>query len=587
MPPNVTQEACLQLESHRKRVAVIGSGLAGLTTAHLLSLNEEFEVHVLEKGSEFGADAASITLPIKGGEEMTRVDVPARAFSRDYYPSLTAMYEHLNIFFQPADYSLSFSEFDEKVGKPREPIFSYRNIKHKGYHIPFPDAFEKKCSDVAERTQILAEWTRFSMFANEAARTNSLLKFPGSIGSFLKLHNYSEIFQHTIFIPFLSSICTCSYETVANMPASDVLDFFATGILFEPVLKVRAGIREVCKRLSENVACIRFNCSVKSVYTDEERDESNSPSLVVQTDGGEKLIFDHVIMATQGINAHKIFLERPTSPPSAQLGATVDFKYEYTLVVTHKDPRLMPEKKEDWRGINLFKATNCPHQEAPKKHDSERNIGFSNQVMSTIWINRAEDKQFEDEIFQTVNPLIEPDPTTVIDRTWFHRSVLSPASHHAIDQLHQIQGRNNIWFVGAYVYPGIPLLEGCVQSSMEVCEALGVAAPWVIRSHKFSDSNNKRVHGLRDGLTRQGYVDHYFNRPKDTGHTWSIKNFVLSCMNSMFAFVMWSLENPTIRSERLANIFISIWYFLILIVTKIIRFFVAMSQTAKKTEKLS
>ncbi|ORX89733.1 FAD/NAD(P)-binding domain-containing protein [Basidiobolus meristosporus CBS 931.73] len=586
MPPNAINTISPSLEGGRKRIAVVGSGLAGLTTAHLLSLNEEYEVHIFEKSSEFGADAASITLPIKdeNGWTETRVDVPARAFSRDYYPSLTAMYEHLGISFQPADYSLSFSEFDQKLEKPSQPIFSYRNVKYKGYSIPFPDVFEKYCENMPERTQILAEWMRFSMFANEAARTNSLLSFPGSIGSFLKLHNYSEKFQHAIFIPFLSSICTCSYTTVANMPASDVLDFFATSILSEPVLKVRAGIRDVCKKLSENVHSIRFNCTVKSIYRDEERSEANpeSPSLVVQTGSGEKFEFHHVIMATQGINAYKIFL--PASPPSAQLSATVDFKYEYTLVVTHKDPKLMPENRDDWRGINLFKATNYPQQHKSQKHVPEQTIGFSDQVMSTIWINRAEDKDFEENIFQTVNPLVEPDPATVINRTWFHRSVLSPASHHAIDQLHQIQGRDNIWFVGAYVYPGIPLLEGCVQSSMEVCEALGVTAPWGIRSHKFCDSG-KRTHGLRDGFSRAGYVDHYFNRPKERCSTWSISSLVMCFVNAIFAAFMWSLENPVIRSERMANAVISVWYLLVAFVTRIIRFFVMASQSVRDSKK--
>ncbi|KAK7688299.1 hypothetical protein QCA50_008670 [Cerrena zonata] len=96
------------------KVAVVGSGLAGLTAAYRLSKvkrldDVEFEVHLFEKASSLGMDSRSVSLDLPGCEEEYRVDVPMRSFQGGYYPQLIALYKHLGVKFRTTDFSYSFS----------------------------------------------------------------------------------------------------------------------------------------------------------------------------------------------------------------------------------------------------------------------------------------------------------------------------------------------------------------------------------------------------------------------------------------------------------------------------------------------
>ncbi|CAO3600111.1 unnamed protein product [Absidia cylindrospora] len=93
------------------KVAVIGSGLAGLTTAYMLTKgktqpNVEFQVHLFEKNTVIGMDAASISIGTK--ENDMRIDVPMRSFMSGYYAHLVRLYEHLDIPAKAAHFSFGW-----------------------------------------------------------------------------------------------------------------------------------------------------------------------------------------------------------------------------------------------------------------------------------------------------------------------------------------------------------------------------------------------------------------------------------------------------------------------------------------------
>ncbi|CAL1697228.1 unnamed protein product [Somion occarium] len=106
------------------KVAVVGSGLAGLTAAYRLSKsayrgNVEFEVHLFEKTSSLGMDSHSVSLDLPGYDGEYRVDVPMRSFQGGYYPQLIALYKHLGVQFRTADFSYSFSTLYSSGPRPR------------------------------------------------------------------------------------------------------------------------------------------------------------------------------------------------------------------------------------------------------------------------------------------------------------------------------------------------------------------------------------------------------------------------------------------------------------------------------------
>lgn len=82
----------------RLKVAIVGTGMAGLVAAHRLS-REDVEVHLFERGAQLGLDANSISVPADGedGGDL-RVDVPMRSFNAGEfrcYPLLLALRESL------------------------------------------------------------------------------------------------------------------------------------------------------------------------------------------------------------------------------------------------------------------------------------------------------------------------------------------------------------------------------------------------------------------------------------------------------------------------------------------------------------
>ena len=113
------------------RVAVVGSGLAGLATAYFLTRNTRgVDVTLYERHAALGMDAESVTVEHEG--EHQRIDVPMRAFSAAYYPNLVALYKHLRIGFDPQSFSFSFAhKTDDAHGGP-VPDFLYRGRRNKG-----------------------------------------------------------------------------------------------------------------------------------------------------------------------------------------------------------------------------------------------------------------------------------------------------------------------------------------------------------------------------------------------------------------------------------------------------------------------
>ncbi|KAG6837214.1 hypothetical protein H0H93_013082 [Arthromyces matolae] len=101
------------------KIAVVGSGLAGLTATYILNNvvsrdtdDVQFEVHLFEKASTLGMDCSSVSVPASASDALEnawRVDVPMRSFQGGYYPQLIALYTRLGVAFREANFTYSFS----------------------------------------------------------------------------------------------------------------------------------------------------------------------------------------------------------------------------------------------------------------------------------------------------------------------------------------------------------------------------------------------------------------------------------------------------------------------------------------------
>ncbi|KAJ2415562.1 hypothetical protein GGI10_001612 [Coemansia sp. RSA 2530] len=451
-----------------KHVAVVGSGLAGLSVAYFLRQGGH-TVDLFERGASAGMDLASVDV------DGHRVDVPFRVFTPDYYPCLSSLYTHLGIDTAAADYSLAFTRPDGST------LWSYTNLSLGDFQVPIPDSVS------GERLAIVRDWTRLLFASACAVRTPHLLRPHGPLdkpmGRYLEENNYGEVFISGVLLPFLGSVFTCSVGAAASYPSNAVLHFVAKAAFGSRLRKARGGVSEVCRRLLVDQENVHFNSSVARITHD---------LCVVLEDGSEQQ-FDAVVVATPADTAACLIAD--VAPTFAQALSLIE--YEDACVVTHRDSAVMPTKAETWRGVNIMGcSTGC------------------GRAMASHWLNYVEatstGRAFASPLFQTVDPRPQISADHVAAAAGFHRSLLSVESQHTVNDIHRMQGQGRVWVVGAYAAPGVPLLEGCVRSAADVAVGLGSALPFAMPKLERRRRNASRYEvGLAPGMVR-GEAVHAF-----------------------------------------------------------------------------
>ena len=458
------------------KVAVVGSGLAGLHAAWLLASPEHYddpskvpdEVHLFERNESVGMDAASVDVD----DGRTRVDIPMRGFYRGYYPLLTRLYDLLHIEYGPRDHTVCFAggrgEDDgllmnghvhngaDRVNQKEpsfSPIFVYENYTIAGVSVPLPSLKH----GFVNQLRIGVEWLRFlyasHQYVGKRARGESTASVDRlTLGQFLDAHKYSTEFRHGCILPFMAGICTCFFDDMEAYPAATVLEFCGSGMAFEGANVVMQGVRQVCQVLSASVKEIHLSTPVTAIY---DTPDAGRPRLTVQTAAGDKHEFDHVVIASQANQALRM-LQDATPAETAALGA---FTYVRSEVVLHGDERVMPESKDDWRGIN-FATVYKPSETVPSA------TNYMNAILPSL--------AGAPNVFQTWNPPFVLDNEKIISRSVFERPLVTLDTKENLERFWAMQGQRNIWFVGAYADEGVPLLEGCVSSGSRVAAHFGV-----------------------------------------------------------------------------------------------------------------
>ncbi|KAL7752670.1 hypothetical protein RI367_001672 [Sorochytrium milnesiophthora] len=537
-----------------KRVAVIGSGLAGLTTAYLLSHPQNagrFQVVLLEQSQTYGMDAACLDIPCgcttctSGNSKSAAadqqqlgaavhvkqsIDNPLRAFNEGYYPTMVQLYRHVGVRFAPGDYSLCFARMDAQTGRPIEPPVLTDTVLSLGpVQFRLPTFLVQPWKQLGT-PRIIYDRFRFGRAARHLRATGQLASLKGTLKEYLHRHAYSHVYVHDILLPFMSTFTTAPHDTVMNMPARTILDWASRPTLKNAVLTVPDGIHTVCQKLTQYLAPedLRFNTPVQAVHAlqDTSGGKDGGPSFLVQSERGAEL-FDVVVFATPACVTANILSHDSTqlsslitddgrkqvvSLPSDLHDALTAISYRRVRVTVHTDTSLLPADAQHHRGITLTSRITPPSNGSSLVCTDEN----GDDTMTTVSVNLLRSLPTHcPPMLQTTNPLVDIPDKHVIASWMFPRTYVTERSYSAVDALYKMQRRPavpssdkqlsvSMYFVGSAVFPGIPLLEGCVASAIDVANRLGVERPWTHRTHgEYLGFDPEHAH--------QGIVDRYFS----------------------------------------------------------------------------
>ena len=426
--------------AEKQRIAVVGSGIAGLTAAHLLS--RKYAVTIFEREHTIGMDAFSTD------HAGARMDIPLRVFSEAYYPSLCKLYRMLGVRYHAADYSFCLLRPDAPA------YFRYINILRAGKAIPVPCLWH--LGSLAKCARLLLNWLHF------LRHSPRLLELPESAGlslaSFLKLHGYPKEFATDLLLPMLSVVCTCSFAAVEEYPAAFVVDYFADKYgLSGAQCRAIDGTKAVAERLSAGAERVEVGAAVAAVTPE----AGGGVTVRWRRRGGGEVRekFAQVVLATQANASQELLSGAKSAGAAALAGALRAVRYERHRVVLHEDASLMPPSRADWSPLNIEVAADA------------------GAASCTVWMNRIDAalaSSLQRNVFQTWNPTAEPAADLVVVDLPFDRPVMNAKTVEALAEVRDRQGEGGVWIVGAYSRLSMPLLENGVQSAIDVATALGV-----------------------------------------------------------------------------------------------------------------
>lgn len=418
----------------RLRVAVVGSGIAGLAAGYALAARHS--VTLFEAKRRLGGD--SRTIEVAFGDRVFPVDTGFLVHNLLNYPTLTALFARLGVATQPSDMSFGVSAEDgrlEYAGTGFDGLFAQRlNLVRPGF------------------IRMLLAIRRFY------GRAPTLLRAtPGieamTLGNLLDLEAVPRAVQDDHVLPMAAAIWSTPVERMRAFPAAMYLRFFDSHRLFalgeRPRWRtVTGGARTYVERIAAALGDVRVGTSVERV--------ARGPDGVTVTAGGRTDVFDQVVLAAHADQALRLLAD-PSADERAILGA---FDYHASQAVVHRDPRLMPKRRKVWSSWNYIGS----------------GAGTGQRISVSYWLNRLQTIDRAYPVFASLNPICEPDPALVFDRTTFTHPIFDLEAVAAQRRLPAIQGRNRTWYCGAYC--GYGFHEDGVVSGLDVAAGLGAAAEW-------------------------------------------------------------------------------------------------------------
>jgi len=311
------------------KVAIIGSGISGLTLAYYL--DKKYSVTLFEKENRIGGHTHTHTLKIS--QDIIKVDSGFIVFNKKTYPNFIKLLKELKVSYQPSSMSFSVQSI-------------VKQLEYAGNNLMTLFAQKKNLLNIYF-WRLLWEILKFNKLAKKILQKPELIE-DLTIQEFVKRHNFSEYFLDNYLLPMSSAIWSSSYKDIKKFSLLFFLNFLNNhgmiNINDRPQwLTIKNGSESyVQKILSQLKGKIKLNSTISNVY------RSNGKCIIEMNK--KKLKFDFVFFACHADQALKL-IKNPNLLEKNILGS---FKYSSNKAVLHQDTNLMPKNKSIWSAWNYI-----------------------------------------------------------------------------------------------------------------------------------------------------------------------------------------------------------------------------------------
>jgi predicted NAD/FAD-binding protein len=414
------------------KIAIIGTGIAGMGAAYLL--HPHHEITVYEQNSVIGGHSRTIDLALPEGN--IPVDTGFIVFNHRNYPHLTALFTKLQVPVTKSDMSFGASI--------RQGWLEYGSVGLKSLFA------QKQNLLRPAYLKMLLDILKFNREAKRYLTRDTSITLGDAIAE-LKLGNW---FRDYYLLAMGGAIWSTPLEEMLQFPASTFIRFFENhGLLTvndQPQwYTVQGGSREYVKRLTAPFADrILTNCGVVTVTRQED-------GVTLQDTQGNLRTYDRVVFACHPDQTLKM-VQQTDAEEQRILGA---FRYQPNRVVVHQDISFMPRHRAAWASWVYLSETRADQQQA---------------IALSYWMNNLQPLATQQPVIITLNPPREP--AHILNEHEFHHPVFTSEAIAAQREIPALQGKNHCWYVGAWQRYGFH--EDGLLSAVEMAATMGITPSW-------------------------------------------------------------------------------------------------------------
>ena len=423
----------------RPKLAIVGTGVAGLGCAHFL--HHEYDLTIYEQNDYAGGHTNTITVDEAG--RPVPIDTGFMVFNHVTYPLLTRLFKELQVETKPTDMSFSVSHTGSGIeynGTSINHLFGQR----KNLLSPRFWRFLMRINRFnAEAVAALEDYTYSSM----------------TLGEYIAARGYGKDFQDLYIIPMGSAVWSTPPDLMLQFPALTLIRFWHNhgflGLYTQhPWWTVTNGAKSYVQKLTVPFKDrIRLGCPV-------ERVQRTSSGVTIHARGQEAAKFDRVVFASHADQTLRMIAD-PTAFEHELLST---FHYQPNIATLHTDERFMPKTRRCWAAWNYRLKSSSVGSIEPSTH---------------YWMNRLQGVSDTTNYFVSVNAAEEINPAKVLKRINYEHPLFdlaAVAAQKRLPELNRISPDQNTYFCGSYFRYGFH--EDAFGSAVSVCSDILGRDPW-------------------------------------------------------------------------------------------------------------